>query len=351
MSTRRALQEDPAAEPTEPAPTEEPAAQETTPAEGETQAETTDPAPAEGEEAPAETTDPAPTEGETPAEPTPSDGESTPAEPETPAEETAPPSSGFDGSMYKNYRLDPVEEVTISTGPKIQECRPQFGVADPFVNKFQASSCTHCKTIYQNALQREYETGIKQEYDLDVAHSLCTNEQLGIFEDVDNLSGPLIAIIIFTILIFIVCGFYQMKKHDTTVDLDYKFEEQVEVATTRRSSRYVPEGLTSEASHKHPASKKPTDRKETMAHKDPEFEDLERGKSIKSNADAATEGPAPDTERKMLDDEEGKADAAPTGEAEKKPAGNQKAHDASVVMEDESFDGESSVMDASVSQA
>ena len=53
-----------------------------------------------------------------------------------------------------------------------QSCPPEYGVASPYVNKFQGSNCTHCKEMYELALYNEeyYEIySVNQDYEKFVA--------------------------------------------------------------------------------------------------------------------------------------------------------------------------------------
>ena len=57
-------------------------------------------------------------------------------------------------------------------------CPPKYGSGNTFVNKLQSKNCMHCKEIHDAALEREKQTGVPQHYDIFVAYSLCSYEDL-----------------------------------------------------------------------------------------------------------------------------------------------------------------------------
>jgi len=106
--------------------------------------------------------------------------------------------------------LSAEETVTDFEPAQTLSCSPYYGVANPFANKFQASSCQHCTEIYKNAMDKEDETGVEQSYDIFVAKTLCDDSQLdiGLQQMGINLivigAFIFVAIVLFTFLVFCV---------------------------------------------------------------------------------------------------------------------------------------------------
>ena len=75
----------------------------------------------------------------------------------------------------------PLEPKTIIRSYKpamTMNCADKYGSGNTFVNKLQSKSCMHCKQIHDAALLREKQTGVEQHYDIFVAYSLCSYQDL-----------------------------------------------------------------------------------------------------------------------------------------------------------------------------
>mmetsp|Transcript_17530 Transcript_17530/g.27019 ORF Transcript_17530/g.27019 Transcript_17530/m.27019 type:complete len:174 (-) Transcript_17530:569-1090(-) len=103
------------------------------------------------------------------------------------------------------------EEIEGFTPASPVKCPAKHGTGNPFVTKFQATECTHCKDLYDYAIAKGEATGVTQTYDISVAKNLCSDYELGIESDEEDsnkdtilimLLGGICLIMIFVLAIF-----------------------------------------------------------------------------------------------------------------------------------------------------
>lgn len=71
--------------------------------------------------------------------------------------------------------LTPLKVITSYEPSKSEKCPTGSGTVGVWENKLQATECFHCRKIYQDAKKWEEDhDGEKREYELHVAHSLCS---------------------------------------------------------------------------------------------------------------------------------------------------------------------------------
>lgn len=112
-----------------------------------------------------------------------------------------------------------------------QLCESGQGIADTWSNKLQGKECVSCNEIYEDAEERKEAGKGEQAYDVHVARSICSDDQL----EGDNKywQTNVIILVATMISIIVLCTVYEVFKNK---EIANQRKIDVEIQTGRRKS-------------------------------------------------------------------------------------------------------------------